>query len=49
MKPLEAFYEAEEYHQDYAERNSLQPYVFFNALPKVKKVRMYFADRVRDR
>ena len=45
--PLEQFYEAEPYHQDYAERNAMQPYIFFNALPKVKKVRTYFKDRVK--
>ncbi len=49
VKPLERFYEAESYHQDYAERNPAQPYIFFNALPKVKKVRTYFADRVKAR
>ena len=45
--PLDRFYEAEDYHQDYAERNPLQPYILFNATPKVQKVRKYFADRVR--
>jgi peptide-methionine (S)-S-oxide reductase len=45
--PLEKFYEAEPYHQDYAERNPMQPYIFFNAAPKVKKVRTYFKDRVK--
>jgi peptide-methionine (S)-S-oxide reductase len=45
--PLERFYEAEEYHQDYAERNPMQPYIFFNALPKVTKVRTYFKERVK--
>ena len=47
VTPLEAFYEAETYHQDYAERNPLNPYIVFTALPKVKKVRKYFPDRVR--
>lgn len=47
--PLDRFYEAEEYHQDYADRNALQPYILFNARPKVEKVRKYFADRVKVR
>ena len=47
--PLDRFYEAEEYHQDYAARNPLQPYILFNAAPKVQKVRKYFADRIKVR
>jgi peptide-methionine (S)-S-oxide reductase len=47
--PLDRFFEAEEYHQDYADRNPLQPYILFNAAPKVQKVRKYFADRVKVR
>jgi peptide-methionine (S)-S-oxide reductase len=39
--PLEAFYPAETYHQDYAARNPLNPYIVFNAQPKVRKVRAY--------
>jgi peptide-methionine (S)-S-oxide reductase len=45
--PLDRFYEAEEYHQDYAERNPLQPYILFNAAPKVQKMRKYFKDRLK--
>jgi peptide-methionine (S)-S-oxide reductase len=45
--PLERFYAAEAYHQDYAERNPLNPYIVFNARPKVQKVRKYFADRLK--
>ena len=45
--PLEGFYEAEAYHQDYAQRNPTQPYIFANALPKVAKVRRYYHDRVK--
>lgn len=45
--PLEAFYEAEAYHQRYAERNPMQPYVAYTAAPKVSKLRKYFADRLK--
>ena len=41
--PLEAFYQAETYHQDYAARNPLNPYILFNAQPKIRKVRDYKA------
>jgi peptide-methionine (S)-S-oxide reductase len=49
--PLEAFYEAETYHQDYAARNPLNPYIVFNAQPKVRKLRSYQAaqEKVRNR
>jgi peptide-methionine (S)-S-oxide reductase len=46
VRPLEAFYEAEPYHQDYADRNPLNPYIVFNALPKVRKVRSYLREKV---
>ena len=39
--PLEAFFEAETYHQDYAARNPLNPYIVINAQPKVRKLRSY--------
>jgi len=45
--PLDRFFEAETYHQNYAARNSGQPYIVFNALPKVKKVRTYYADQLK--
>ena len=45
--PLERFYEAETYHQNYAARNPGEPYIVFNALPKVKKVRTHYADQLR--
>jgi peptide-methionine (S)-S-oxide reductase len=47
LKSIERFYEAEDYHQDYADRNPTQPYIVSNAAPKVQKVRKYFADRVK--
>ncbi|HET8568950.1 MAG TPA: peptide-methionine (S)-S-oxide reductase MsrA [Candidatus Limnocylindria bacterium] len=47
VAPLERFYEAEPHHQGYAARNPLQPYILFNARPKVQKVRAAYPDRVR--
>ncbi len=49
VRRLDAFYEAEPYHQNYAELNSQSPYIQVNALPKVKKVRTYLADRIKQR
>ena len=49
VTPLEVFYEAETYHQDYAERNPDDPYIRYNAAPKVQKVRAWHADKVRAR
>jgi len=43
--PLEAFFEAETYHQDYAARNPSNPYIVINAQPKVSKLRSYQASR----
>ena len=45
--PLKTFYEAEAYHQNYAERHPMQPYVLFTAAPKVSKLRKHFADRLK--
>src|ERR1700682_1321318 len=49
--PLERFFEAETYHQDYAARNPLNPYIVFNAQPKARKLRSYQAaqEKVRNR
>jgi len=42
LEPLEAFYPAEAYHQDYVQHNPAQPYVAYNALPNVEKLRKSF-------
>jgi peptide-methionine (S)-S-oxide reductase len=47
LEPLEAFYEAEAYHQNYAALNPAQPYVAAVAAPKVKKARSLLPDKVR--
>jgi len=44
--PLETFYAAEEYHQDYFEKNPTDAYCRMHARPKVEKVREEFADRL---
>jgi peptide-methionine (S)-S-oxide reductase len=44
LEPLEAFYEAEGYHQNYAARNPGQPYIAFTALPKVRKLEEKFPE-----
>jgi peptide-methionine (S)-S-oxide reductase len=49
LEPLNGFFEAETYHQDYAERNPSQPYVAAVAAPKVDKLREYFADKLARR
>lgn len=49
LEPLDGFYEAEPYHQDYARRNPAQPYIVFTALPKVEKLKDTFGDLLRKR
>ena len=46
--PLEKFYPAEEYHQDYFERNPSQPYCRAVVAPKVAKFRQRFRDRLKN-
>ncbi len=47
LTPLERFYRAEDYHQDYAATHASEPYIQLVALPKVAKLRKYFADRLK--
>lgn len=47
LEPLTAFYEAEAYHQDYAERNPDQPYITMVAMPKLEKLRQNFRDKLK--
>lgn len=42
--PLQAFYAAEAYHQDYAEHHPTQPYIVINDLPKVEHLRTRFPE-----
>jgi peptide methionine sulfoxide reductase msrA/msrB len=47
LEPLEKFYPAEEYHQDYARHNPDQPYIQFHAMPKACKIREKHADLIK--
>lgn len=47
LAPLEAFYEAEEHHQDYFARNPGQPYCQAVIAPKVAKLRRTYLDRLK--
>ncbi len=47
VKPLTAFYPAEEYHDQYYRNNTFAPYCQFVITPKLAKFRKYFADRLK--
>ena len=47
LEPLAEFFPAEQYHQNYAANNPLQPYIQFQAIPKVCKVRDKHPDLVK--
>ena len=45
--PLDAFYDAERYHQNYAEQHPEQSYIAFVAQPKVEKLKKDFGARLK--
>jgi peptide-methionine (S)-S-oxide reductase len=47
IRALDKFYPAEEYHQDFVQRNPRHPYVVVNALPKLQKLRKEFGTKLR--
>lgn len=47
VTPLPTFYKAEEYHQNYYERNPAQAYCQAVITPKVSKLRKYYFDRLK--
>jgi peptide-methionine (S)-S-oxide reductase len=47
VSPLAEFYPAEDYHQDYFEKNPSQPYCQAVVAPKVSKFRRLFLDRLK--
>jgi peptide-methionine (S)-S-oxide reductase len=46
---LQAFYPAESYHQDYAVQNPENPYIAFNDLPKVDRLREQLPELYEER
>lgn len=47
LSPLQTFYPAEDYHQDYYNRNRDQGYCSFVITPKLAKLRKLYADKLR--
>lgn len=47
LEPLDRFFPAEDYHQDYARKNPMQPYIQFAARPKVEKLKQWFNDTLK--
>ncbi|NNF85671.1 MAG: peptide-methionine (S)-S-oxide reductase MsrA [Winogradskyella sp.] len=46
LSPLEVFYKAEDYHQDYYKNNKEQGYCNFVITPKLVKLRKLYADKL---
>jgi peptide-methionine (S)-S-oxide reductase len=42
VSALDAFYDAEEYHQDYAAKNPFEPYIMMHDTPKVVRLKKEF-------
>ena len=48
IEPFEAFYPAEQYHQDFLTLNPTWPYIVFHDLPKIAALKALFPDAYRD-
>ncbi|MDR3517401.1 MAG: peptide-methionine (S)-S-oxide reductase MsrA [Azospirillaceae bacterium] len=47
VTPFQAFYAAEDYHQDYATRHPDNGYIAYNDLPKIENLKRLFPERYR--
>jgi peptide-methionine (S)-S-oxide reductase len=47
VAPLNGFYPAEAYHQDFVKRNPYYPYVVVNAIPKLDKLKKQFPQLIK--
>ena len=48
LEPMETFYPAETYHQDFARQNPDHPYICQQTWPKVEKVRDQFKELIQE-
>jgi peptide-methionine (S)-S-oxide reductase len=48
VTPLKAFYDGEDYHQDYAEKNPNNPYIQVCDVPKMAALKQQFPDLFQD-
>jgi peptide-methionine (S)-S-oxide reductase len=48
LVPLDAFYNGEDYHQDYAEKNPDNPYIQVCDVPKIAALKQQFPDLFQD-
>jgi peptide-methionine (S)-S-oxide reductase len=47
IAPFEAFYRAEEYHQEYLANHPNEPYIVYNDLPKLDRLKQQFPELYR--
>ncbi|WP_437920779.1 peptide-methionine (S)-S-oxide reductase MsrA [Sphingobacterium sp. LRF_L2] len=47
IEPFKAFYKAEDYHQQYYDKNGGEPYCVYVIKPKMEKFRKVFKDRLK--
>jgi peptide-methionine (S)-S-oxide reductase len=48
IAPIQAFYRAEEYHQDYLKGHTHEPYIVYNDLPKLEHLKKQFPELYRE-
>jgi peptide-methionine (S)-S-oxide reductase len=48
IAPIQAFYRAEEYHQDYLKSHTREPYIVYNDLPKLEHLKTQFPELYRE-
>ena len=48
IEPFKAFFRAEDYHQDYLQTHTDQPYIVYNDLPKLEQLQKQFPDLYRN-
>lgn len=48
LSPLDGFYPAEAYHQDYLTLHPSQPYIAYNDLPKIENLKKVFAESYQE-